>query len=255
MKYILYLLILSLLIITSCKESEDPTEPPPPPDPNGELAILEEMKNTTGAGVVKVMTRNIYIGTDVDVVLEAEDLTQVPFLVAHAYNILVKTDINHRASMLADEIAKAEPHLIGLQEVTTVYRQSPGDFIVGNPEQATDELYNYKQILMDALTAKGLNYVVVGEIQGADVELPMTTKVISPEEIEYDDVRIVDHDIILARSDVHVSKPRKSQYQAYLPVYPELGINIYRGYASVEATVNDVSFRFDRCVSTIYIYT
>jgi len=243
MKYFLILLILSLLIISSCKESDNPTEAPAI-DPNGELAILATMKDATGTGLIKVMTRNIYIGADVDIVLEAEDPNDIPVLVAQAYATLEGTDFTHRATMLADEIAKTEPHLIGLQEVTMSFRQSPGDLAFGGQEPATELEYDYLSTLMEALVAKGLNYEIALVVQNADVELPMLTGFDNQGIPTFDDVRIVDQDVILARSDVQVSKPMKGNYQAFLPVDPALGINIYRGYVSVEAKVNDISFRF-----------
>ncbi|NOQ97294.1 MAG: hypothetical protein GQ561_03940 [Calditrichae bacterium] len=168
MKYFLVLLILGLLIISSCKKSEDPTEPEAC-DPNSELAILEDIKNNTEAGVVKVMSRNIYIGADVDIVLGAENLEDIPILAAAAYATLEATDFDKRAIILADEIALAVPHVIGLQEVTMVYTQSPGDFLIGNPGIANDLQYDYLTILMAALNAKGLNYVIAQEVQNANI--------------------------------------------------------------------------------------
>ena len=111
MKIFKYLLMLSLVFVFSCKD--DPTPPPEEcaeadQDPNEELAILESMRNNEEAGVLKVMSRNIYIGADVDVVLEAEDFTDIPILVAAAYATVQKTDFNKRAELLAEEIALAE---------------------------------------------------------------------------------------------------------------------------------------------------
>ena len=195
MKIFKYLLMLSLVFVFSCKD--DPSEPVDActeagQDPNEELAILEAMRNNEAAGVLKVMSRNIYIGADVDVVLEAEDLNDIPILVAAAYATVQKTDFNKRAELLAAEIALAEPHVIGLQEVSLFYRQSPSDFLIGNPEIATDLEWDYLTILMGALEAKGLDYEIAEVIQNANIELPMFVGVDGDGNVLLDDVRIVD---------------------------------------------------------------
>ncbi len=242
MKLVKVLLILGLVFIVSCKNTteEDPTEVC---DPNSELAILADIKSDADAGALKVMSRNIYIGADVDVVLGAENVMDIPGLVATAYATLEKTDFNKRALMLADEIALANPHVIGLQEVLMLYTQSPGDFLIGNPVAAENLEWDYLAILMDALSAKGLNYTVAHTIENANIELPMLVGVDSEFNPLLDDVRIVDHDVLLVRSDVQVSKKMKGNYQAVLPVDEELGLVIQRGYVSVEAKVGENSYR------------
>ena len=242
MKYFLVLLIFSLLIISSCKESDDPTEPEAC-DPNSELAILEDIKTNTEAGVVKVMTRNIYIGADVDIVLAADSLSDIPILAAAAYATLEATDFNKRAIMLADEIALAVPHVIGLQEVTMVYTQSPSDFIPDNPIIANDLEYDYLTILMAALEAKGLNYEIAQVVQNANIELPMLVGFDNLGNPLLDDIRIVDRDVLLVRSDVDVSNEMHGNFQAYLPVDEDLGLVIPRGYVSIEAKIGDNSYR------------
>jgi endonuclease/exonuclease/phosphatase family metal-dependent hydrolase len=252
MRILKYLLMLSLVFVFSCKD--DPVDNEDActkagQDPNEELAILEAMRNNEAAGVLKVMTRNIYIGADVDVVLEAEDFTDIPVLVAAAYATVQKTDFNKRAELLAAEIALAEPHVIGLQEVSQFYRQSPGDFIdesgLPNPEQtpATDLEWDYLTILMNALDAKGLDYEVAHEIENANIELPMFTGVDGDGNVLLDDMRIVDRDVLLVRSDVQASKKMKGNYQANLPVEPDLGLIIPRGYVSAEIAVGGKSYR------------
>ena len=74
------------------------------------------------------MTRNIYIGADVDIVLDAETQEEIPALVAIAFEDLKSTNFPSRAAALAEEIEKTMPHMIGLQEVSTFYTRSPGHF-------------------------------------------------------------------------------------------------------------------------------
>ena len=74
---------------------------------------------------VVVLTRNVYVGTDVDQILLAETPEQLLVRVEAAWQQLVATDFAERAEALADEIMDAEPHLVGLQEITT-FRTSEG---------------------------------------------------------------------------------------------------------------------------------
>src|SRR2546427_5415495 len=77
-----------------------------------------------GARTITVMTRNLYIGADVDQVIGAlaspDPNDDVPALLA-AIAVLQRTDFPTRAGALADEIARARPHVVGLQEVDQLH--------------------------------------------------------------------------------------------------------------------------------------
>lgn len=191
-------------------------------------------------GALRVMTRNIYLGFDVDVVLGAPNPADIPVLVAEAYQMLLSTDFPARAKAIAREIYKTRPHLIGLQEVATIRIQSPGDAILGGTVPAEEVLYNYLDILMSALENYGLHYKVAGIIQNADVELPM---LVSSNPPAFDDVRLTDHDVVLAREDVDISNVMAENYQARL-IVPEVGIQIPRGFVAVDARTGGKKYRF-----------
>ena len=59
---------------------------------------------------------------------------------------------------------------------------------------------------------------------------------------EYDDVRLTDYDVILARNDVVVSRPTQLNYTAVLSL-EELFISVTRGYVAVDATVAGTTYR------------
>ena len=187
-----------------------------------------------------VMSRNIYVGADVDRVLAAESPEAVPGLVSQTFQELLSTNFPVRAVRLADEIQHVQPHLIGLQEVSTIRLQSPGDAIAGGTIPAEEVLFDYLEILIAELLNRGLEYRVAGSVQNADVELPM---VVSLDPLAFDDVRLTDYDVVLARRDVAVANVVAVNYEAALPV-AQLGIEIPRGYVAVDATVNDRTYRF-----------
>jgi endonuclease/exonuclease/phosphatase family metal-dependent hydrolase len=186
---------------------------------------------------VLVMTRNIYVGGDVDRVIAEEDPNKVPERVAETFAEVMLTDFNYRAQALADEIEQAQPHLIGLQEVSLVRYQTGSDFFIDPSPNATDVLWDYLDILMDALESRGLHYYVAGFIQNADVEVPM---IVSPIP-SFDDVRLTDFDVVLARKDVVTANVVEKNYAAMIYSPP---IIIPRGYVALDATVGHKTYRF-----------
>jgi endonuclease/exonuclease/phosphatase family metal-dependent hydrolase len=186
-----------------------------------------------------VMTWNIYVGTDVDQVLAAQTPEQVPILAAQAFLLLMQTNFPERAAAIAEQIAEFEPHVVGLQEVSLIRTQSPGDAVAGGMTLAEDVLFDYLQILLDALQAKGLDYRVAAKVENVDAEVPMLA---SQQPLAFTDVRLTDYDVILARSDASISDAQEVNYQTKLKV-PSLGLDITRGYAAVMAHVGDQVFR------------
>jgi endonuclease/exonuclease/phosphatase family metal-dependent hydrolase len=60
----------------------------------------------------------------------------------------------------------------------------------------------------------------------------------------FEDIRIEDHDVILARGDVITSNPVEVNYQAQYVVDEELGLVVPRGYVAVEAEAGEISLVF-----------
>ena len=142
-------MLFASIILLSCLSSCNDKDPLSPEyEVAGEDGIYQLEKNN---GYVSVMTRNIYVGTDVDVILQAQDPNQIPVLVAQAFQTLINTNFPERAEALAKEIKKNKPHLIGLQEVSLIRIQSPGDYMTGNSDQAEDVVWDYLEILMSIL--------------------------------------------------------------------------------------------------------
>jgi hypothetical protein len=185
---------------------------------------------------IKVMSRNMYVGTDVDAVLTTSSPEEIPLLVAQAWATLQATNFDERAAAMADEIALHRPHLVGLQEVSLIRIQSPGDLIIGGTTPAEDVVHDFIETLQAELAARGQNYSVVAMIQDTDIELPM----IKPDD-SFDDVRLTDFDAILARDDVGIANVTEQHFLSHLPV-PD--IDVLRGWVAVDATVKRETYRF-----------
>ena len=185
-----------------------------------------------------VMTYNVYVGASVESLLGVTSLLEVPAAVAEMYAATMATDFSGRAAGIVSAIKAHQPHLIGLQEVSLLRRQSPGDRLTGG-EPAEEVVLDFLQILMDALQAEGLNYQVAAKVQNADVEMPMSAE---GSFTQYDDVRLTDFDVILARSDVTVSRPMSMNYNNIFAV-EALFLEVLRGYVAIDATISGVTYR------------
>jgi hypothetical protein len=190
-----------------------------------------------GARGISVLTRNLYLGADINPVLAAPP-AQIPIVVAQTWAHIQATNFPSRAGALADEIGRVSPHVVGLQEVALFLVQPNGDAAFGGNTPATQVALDFLTVLLNQLAARGLDYQVVSLIQNADVELPMFTGG-SPN--PFTDLRFIDRDVILARSDVAIQNAAAGNYAAFvpLPVGPAL-----RGWTAVDATVNGTAFRF-----------
>ena len=183
-----------------------------------------------------VMTYNVYVGSSAEPLLSVENLLQVPTEVATMYNNVIASDFPGRAAAIAKSIKAYQPHLIGLQEISLIRRQTPGDSIARGTVPAEEIVMNFLQILMDAFQAEGLDYQVAAQVENIDVEMPMfaDTGIV--------DVRLTDYDVLLARSDVAISRPTSENYANSLTI-EMLGLEVKRGYVAVDATVSGVTYR------------
>ena len=184
------------------------------------------------------MTRNLYQGFSTLAPLLEATPQEVPVIAAGIFGEVIATDFPARAEKLADEILFSQPHLVGLQEVSRFRRQIPADFTLN----ASEDVYDFLGILLDALEARGLDYEVAANVQNIDAEVPIVWPG-SPNGLA--DIRLTDRDVILVRGDVGWDQAQALNYIAKLPVtvggQPLL---IPRGFTSVRATIGDRAIRF-----------
>jgi endonuclease/exonuclease/phosphatase family metal-dependent hydrolase len=190
---------------------------------------------------VTVMARNVYHGVNNEIfaVPTATGFADLLVKVAAVYNGYFARKFHERAAVMAAEIDRTRPDLIGLQEAVLVRTQAPPD---GPATPATTVALDYVQILLDALAARGLRYEVVVQSIGLDAELPSALGF---------DVRHTDREVILVRADRDKPRLKLSNAQAgnfvtncTLPGSVTGPISIRRGWAAVDAKVRGKSFRF-----------
>jgi len=189
---------------------------------------------------VKVMTRNLYAGTDLTPLLSATSVPEFAFEVAQAFGRVQVTDFPARAKVLAQEIQEADPHLVGLQEVTLWRIGEPG-VLDGSITPATTVVYDFLASLQDELSNLGLHYSVVIVQTELDAEGPSTLGF---------DIRITLRDVILAKAnlppdELTLSNANSANYFTTLTLPTVAGPLMFnRGWTSVDATVNRRTFRF-----------
>lgn len=192
-----------------------------------------------GDRTVTVMTRNLYLGTDLRPIFAAPTLPALFTAVANGYAQVQATNFPERAQAIAGEIAAAEPDLVGLQEAALYRTDFPPD---GPASPAETVTYDFVQILLDALEARGQHYEVVALSTGTDAELPSG---FPPTR----DVRLTDREVLLARADLKTADLKLSNAQAgnYATqlVVPTVGgpLPIPRGWVSVDVKIRGKEFR------------
>lgn len=194
--------------------------------------------------VLKVMTRNLYLGADLGPVLAVTSFEDLVQEVGVAWAKVQATDFPERAEALANEIAEFDPHVVGLQEVELWRSEIPGN---GPASAATTVELDFLDLLLTALAARGSHYEPVAVVTNFDVEAPRLD-FSSPNFLQ--DIRLTDRDVILARTDLpggvfSVSNGQGARFDTNLSlVGPVLGeVVLFRGWTAVDATIQGRAVR------------
>ena len=201
---------------------------------------------------VTVMSRNLYLGADLNPAVGAASIADAIDGSGVVYNQLERTDYPQRAVALAAEIKKAKPDLIGLQEVAKWHTQTPSD--LGGPPigpgtiPAADLKYDFLATLEDELDALGEDYKVAGVQQEFTGELPADINGVNePGTVAGEDldVRLTMHDAILVRKGAKAKKFDSANYEnAFQTDISGIPVTADRGWTSVEAQVGKAKFKF-----------
>lgn len=176
-----------------------------------------------------VMSQNLYVGADVDLVIRAlatpdpnDDFPALLF----AIETLGNTAYPARAEAIADQIARARPHAVGLQEVSEIDIDLRP---LGVPVLVSQD---FLALLQDALTRRGLHYAVAGTSDNINVSLVGGL------------VRLFDHDVLLVDADrVTVNAASGQAFAVNLgPVAP--GVSLIRGWVWAQTTVDGRAYTF-----------
>lgn len=185
-----------------------------------------------GKKAITFYQANAYIGGYFEALLgvDPNDPAAVLATVTEVYGQIVASAPPVRMSILADEIVATRPEIASLEEMWTVQQApltatGPGPYTV---------VYDYVQLLTNALAAKGAHYEPVIVTTEEDYAMPMLDVVGGGLAM----ARIVDHEIILVRTDLppgylRVENPQSGHFNTLLQ-FPSFGITSTRGWCSVD---------------------
>jgi hypothetical protein len=187
---------------------------------------------------ITVMTRNLYIGAEIQSLAAAPDL---PAFIAGVQNALVQITANNfseRATAVAAEIVEKNPHLVGLQEVY--------NFTIDGINTGSPPFIDYLVELQNALEAQGAFYYVAAVVKNLNLTIPIPG---------VGAISVTDHDVILARDDVDTepvnlaglcrSSMDGCNYSLVASAETPAGsIAFERGFVAVDAWVESFPVRF-----------
>jgi endonuclease/exonuclease/phosphatase family metal-dependent hydrolase len=198
-------------------------------------------KDPEGPGIpVTVLTRNLYLGTDLTPLSDVTSPSEVPVVGAQLWAEIQASDFPSRAKVLADQIIALAPDLVALQEVSLYRQQIPSDTATGNlTPNAEDVVLDFLASLMAELDARGGGYTVAGVATNADAELPVAGAT------GLFDLRVTDRDVILTRGGVETSNFVQVTFDAALPLsVGGVPVTFTRSFSHLDATVGEGHFTF-----------
>jgi endonuclease/exonuclease/phosphatase family metal-dependent hydrolase len=197
----------------------------------------------------QTLTANLYIGGGIERVAALDPaapdyLSNLVFTVTGVYYEIVASQPAVRMQGLAKEIAARRPDIVAVEEGTLLRVQSPGDLVLGGTTPATNVVFDYVQLLLEALEAQGAHYAVASVSEEWDVEMPM----LNLQTGFIDDIRQTDREAILVRTDLppgqlRVSHPRSGNFTNLLQ-FPTIDLSLTRGWCSVDVFVRGQVFRY-----------
>jgi endonuclease/exonuclease/phosphatase family metal-dependent hydrolase len=226
-------------------------------------AVADAKKKGKGGQKVTVMTRNLYLGADLNPAIGAPGIPEAIKGAGEVWREFQETKFPERAVPLAREIKNAKPDLVGLQEVATWYVQNPSDggwTGSGGIGQPASEAGSVEQDFLELLMAElnkstkaskgnkkgGPKYEVVIVQEEFSGELPVDaddntatgTGPLAGLGADFD-AQLIMHDAILVKkgSKVKLGATDSGHYtnRYVAQIAPGVEIGVDRGWVSVEA--------------------
>ena len=192
-----------------------------------------------GAPGITALTWNVYLGADIGRVLAARTAEEAVVLATEEWGHVQATDFPARAGALARAIAAQRPHIVGLEELA-LYRTTDNPF-----EPATRVAYDFLQLVIDSLHARGVDYTAAAVDRTSDLQVPVIAGVDASGQPILAGVRWTDGDAVLVRADVPYVDAKSGVYAAS-QVVTIGGVTsvLSQGWSSVDATVDGRAYRF-----------
>lgn len=180
-----------------------------------------------------VMTRNVYLGGNIAGPIPAPNRDEFERSASALWAAVRTTDFPARAKLLAREVRRTKPDVIGLQEVA-LWRRGPAGVKDGSATPATEVVYDFLKTLRSEL---GSRYRVASVQTEADLEAPISDGY---------EVRLTMRDAVLVRVRKGLKLRRKlgNNYDATLEVPTAIGaLASRRGWAAADLSLAGRRFR------------
>jgi endonuclease/exonuclease/phosphatase family metal-dependent hydrolase len=183
---------------------------------------------------VTVMTRNLYLGANLDRIVQAKSAQEAFAAVEAGWADVQINNFPVRARAIAREIATTKPDFVGFQEAVLYRTQTPADFTV---TPARTVALDYVRELQKAFAARRLKYRFLGIGSWTDAELPSG----DPPKL---DIRINVRDALLVRSDrrIRIRRVARGQYATTTSLFGGFVV-AKRGWVFADATISGRTFR------------
>jgi len=193
---------------------------------------------------VHVMTRNLYLGTDLIDLVGITTPEGIPDAMATLWDNVQASDVPGRMKVVADEIIHIGPDLVALQEVSIFQRETTfGNQAGDSTPNATEVVYDFLSLLMAELEAQGGGYRVAGDAPNGEAALPVSGGAGASFEL-----RVTDRDVILARDTVQtsnfVSVPYSTTLKFTVGGTGGIPVEFARSASRLDAVVGDAQFTF-----------
>jgi endonuclease/exonuclease/phosphatase family metal-dependent hydrolase len=200
------------------------------------LILLPGMAQAKDKRELRVMTRNLYLGSSLDSATSAGDPTAFLIAVATIYATVQFTDFPTRANAIANEIFTNRPDIVGLQEVSNWMSVGPG---------APPSL-DFLAILQQALVDQGLSYSVAAVSNNANIgPIPL---LLCSGPFPSCFLTFEDRDVILVNDDtaaLEISNPQSGRYATQQVLTTPVGpLSFSRGWCSIDGKLEGKKFHF-----------
>jgi endonuclease/exonuclease/phosphatase family metal-dependent hydrolase len=181
---------------------------------------------------ITVMSRNLFLGADLIPLATAPPGQKFEEAGGKLLDQILATQPDARMKLVAREIAKAKPDLVGLQEVT-LWRTGPKN----DPAPATDVRVDYLATIKKELKKQGANYRVVADQRTLNIEGPTDRNV---------DLRFTDGNVVLARKGVTVTKSKSRDFknQLVIPTAALGDVAVNRSFNQLDAKIGRAKIHF-----------
>jgi endonuclease/exonuclease/phosphatase family metal-dependent hydrolase len=179
---------------------------------------------------VRIMTQNLYHGSEFDELVTARTPEEFVAAVTRAYQRILANKPGERMAAIAQQITRFNPDIVGLQEVSILR--------TGEVSPATEVKFDMLQLLIAELAKLGQDYTIVGILPGPDFEAPTALGFLA---------RLTVQDAMIARvnGDLKLSNLQVQRYFAQATVTSPVAGTIANpsGWISIDAKTHGRSFR------------